>query len=605
MVYLRKCVYFIGVLVLCSVSEVMSQSNSARISYELRMSEPHSHYFEVGMILEDIQTLPSVKSQGFVEIKMPVWTPGSYLEREYAKNVEGFTASSSKKLKTEKVSKNTWRVYTEGAARVTVNYKVYCYELSVRNAYLDDSHAYLNGAAVFMFVPGLTEKKSYLSVFPHESFKKVSVALPEVAPNKFEVENFDLLVDSPFEIGNHEIIEFEALGVKHKIANYSNIKIDYDTKKLIADYKKVVEAAASVVGEHPCKNYLFIVHHMPNSGGGLEHLNSTTCQTSTGVYKTEATYRSFMGLIAHEYFHLWNVKRIRPFALGPFNYEKENYSHMLWVSEGFTSFYQDDILRRADMMSEELFTGYLASKINSIENVPGNKVQSVAESSFDAWIKYYRPNENSNNSTVSYYNKGGVLANIINLIILKETKAEKSLDDVFRYLWTEYYKKKDVGYTDEQFQQACEKVAGISLKSFFEKHIYDTEAIDYQKYYAYAGLELVDEKAEDNLPYFGALVRTGSGTVTRVDKGSGAYENGIYVNDEIISVDGKDFEGIAQCTKNKSVGDSVLIKLKRSGKIMEYNIPLKKNPEVRYVLKKMDKVNKDQEKVYQKMVHSK
>ncbi len=601
----KKLLYFLLfplLLLFCS----FDSTGQVQVEYELGMSQPHSHYFEVSVNIHDVQTLSTARSENYVEVSMPVWTPGSYLEREYAKNVEGFEAYAGKKaLVWEKISKNTWKIQTQGAESIRLSYKVYAFELTVRNAYLDDSHGYFNGAAVFMYVPELANKKSHLTIIPHESFSKVSIELPEIGKNKFEVENFDLLVDSPGEVGNHEVLEFEAAGVKHRIANYSNVKLEYDKQKLISDYKKVVEGALSVVGEHPCKSYLFIIHHLPGIGGGLEHLNSTTCHTTPNAYKTESGYRSFMGLLAHEYFHLWNVKRIRPFALGPFDYGKENYTHMLWVSEGFTSFYQNDIVRRAGLTSEEQFLNTLSSSISSIENTPGNKVQSVAESSWDAWIKYYRPNENSDNSTVSYYTKGGVIANILNLIILKETRANKSLDDVFRYLWDEYYKKSDRGYTDEEFRKACERVAGVSLKSFFEKHIYDTETIDYARYFAYAGLKIADEKAGENPPYFGVRLRPGGAVVTRVEKGSGAYENGIYVNDEIISIDGKDFEGVAQFTQGKKIGDSILVKVKRSGQYREYTIPLKRNPEIKYALKKADKLTSEEQKIYNKLVHKK
>ncbi|MDP5139283.1 MAG: peptidase M61, partial [Spirosomaceae bacterium] len=312
----------------------------------------------------------------------------------------------------------------------------------------------------------------------HASFSKVSTALKNINGFNYEINSFDELVDSPIEIGNQELLYFDAAGVKHTIAMYSNQPLSYDKEEVLAAYKKVVNAATSVVGEHPCKEYLFIVHHLPGIGGGLEHLYSTTCQTSPAAYASERAFRGFMGLIAHEYFHLWNVKRIRPEALGPFDYENENYTNLLWVSEGFTSFYQDDLIRRAGMMTEDDYIRYMANDLNSIENTPGEEVQSASESSFDAWIKYYRRNENSQNTTVSYYSKGGVIGLLLNIEILAETKGEKSLDDVMKYLWNEYYKKEGRGFTDAEMQKSCEAIAGKSLESFFQNYIWGTSQID-------------------------------------------------------------------------------------------------------------------------------
>ena len=383
---------------------------------------------------------------------------------------------------------------------------------------------------------------------------------------------------------------------------YSNQPLVYDKEKVISAYKKVVNAATEVVGEHPCEEYLFIIHHLPGIGGGLEHLYSTTCQTSPTAYSSERAFRGFMGLIAHEYFHLWNVKRIRPEALGPFDYENENYTHLLWVSEGFTSFYQDDLIRRAGMMSEDDYLRYMASDLNSIENSPGKDVQAVAESSWDAWIKYYRRNENSQNTTVSYYSKGGVIGLLLNIEILAESKGEKSLDDVMKYLWEEYYKKQNRGFTDTEMQQACEAIAGKSLQSFFDNYVWGTTAIDYSYFFNKAGLSVSDELAGKATPYFG--VSTRGNNISNVARGSGAYTNGVYVGDKIIEVDGQKFTTPSQLTSNKKVGDNVKVKVKRSGAEFTYSIPLIQNPAVNYSLSKMTDMTTEQAKVYNKLVHN-
>ncbi len=562
----------IAVFSSCTAAKINKSSMANyKMKYELSMPEPSTHYFEVKI------TANVPDNSGYIDFKMPVWTPGSYMIREYAKNVEGFEAiQSGKKIESGKISKNTWRVKVDGLDEVEVKYRVYSFELSVRNAHLDDTHGYANGAAVFMFIPQYLNSPSELKITPHESFKKVSVALQSIGKNTFEVENFDLLVDSPIEIGNHDILEFEAMGVKHTIANYSVVNLGYDPKTLVEDYKKVVEASGSVFGgKHPCKEYLFIIHHMPGIGGGLEHLNSTTCQTSPDAYKNQDKYIGFLGLIAHEYFHLWNVKRMRPIALGPFDYENENYTNMLWVSEGFTSYYQDDILRRAGLIDENKLLGMLASDIGTTENSPGNKVQSVAESSFDAWIKYYRPNENSNNSTTSYYTKGGIIGTILNLMIIGNTNGEKSLDDAMRLLYNENYLAKNVGFTDDEFRIACERVSGLDLKGFFKNHIFGTETIDYKKYYALADINVSFDKLNLDKPYLGAQIR--GKMISRVDKGTAAYKYGLNVNDEILKINGKTFVNLADVLENKKIGETIEIEVKRGGINRIFSVKLEGN----------------------------
>jgi predicted metalloprotease with PDZ domain len=585
----------------CSVGKVKGQTKNQILTYELSMPQPTSHYFEVKINL-DLNQATQI-TEDFVDFKMAAWTPGSYLIREYAKNVEGFSAKAENgNLKVQKQSKNTWRVFTKNNQKIEVNYRVYSFELTVRTAHLDDSHGYANGACVFMYVPQLMTTKSLLKVIPHQSFEKVSVALPEIAKNTFEVNDFDTLVDSPIEVGNQDIIEFETMGVKHTIANYSVQKLNYDKKQLVADYKKVVEASAGVIGGlHPCKTYLFIVHHLPGIGGGLEHLNSTTCQTSPETYESRDKYIGFLGLIAHEYFHLWNVKRLRPVALGPFDYEKENYTQMLWVSEGFTSFYQNDILRRAGLIDVSKMLSQLAYGIGSIENSYGNKVQSVTESSWDAWIKYYRPNENSNNSTVSYYTKGGVLANVLNMIIIGETKGEKSLDDVLRLLYTEKYLALNVGFSDAEFQSACEKIAGKKLAFLFENNIYGTQTLDYAQYFNNVDADIVFEPSNPLVAWVGVAVR--NNIVMRVDRGSGAYDFGINVNDEILKVDGTPFYGAEDFIKNKDIGKNIKVELKRGDIIKEYTIPLRANPSQKVSIMPRKSTNPQAIKNYAKWMH--
>ena len=401
------------ILMLCLVNGAAALA--AELRYTLSMPEPHTHYFKVEAEL-------SGGRKNYIDFTMPVWAPGSYLVREFAKNVEGFTATdkAGKALRVEKIDKNTWRVYSNKADVVRASYDVYAYEMSVRTSFLDASHGYVNGTSIFMYPEGYEKLGGTLVVKPYQDWNKVSTGLKSTGKFTFTFPNYDILADSPLEIGTHDVYEFTAAGVPHELAMYG--EGNYEPQRLIQDMTRVIEEAVAVMGELPVDRYVFIVHNLNRGGGGLEHLNSTTLQTSRWNYSSEAGYNGFLSLVAHEYFHLWNVKRLRPEPLGPFDYDNENYTRLLWVSEGITSYYDDLIVRRAGFTTPQRYLDVVSGSINSVENTPGNKVQAVAEASFDAWIKYYRRNENSSNAEVSYYTKGGVLGHLLNMEIMEATK---------------------------------------------------------------------------------------------------------------------------------------------------------------------------------------
>ncbi len=600
--FFRQLPLFLSLIVInLSFAKTIEETTipKTNIVYELSMSEPWTHYFEVSMTLNDIEKIDALNKKDYIDFKMPVWTPGSYLVREYAKNVESVKVSDGKKdLKFEKISKNTWRVYGKNA-KIIISYKVYSFELSVRNSFLDDSHGYLNGASMFFYIPELKMSPSILTIKPYKNWNTISTGLKRVSDKDFTYfsPDFDILVDSPIEIGTHKVLNFKALGIPHTIALYSNAPLLADEKLTVETFKKVTEAAASVVGEHPCEDYTFIIHQLPGIGGGLEHLNSTTCQTSPSAYMNESTMKNSMSLIAHEYFHLWNVKRIRPIALGPFDYENENYTHMLWVSEGITSFYEDNILLRAGIYTPDDYIKREQIAISSIENQAGNAVQPVAEASWDAWIKYYRPNENSKNSTISYYDKGGVLGALLNLYILGETKGQKSLDDVFRYLWNEYYKKQKRGFKDDEFQKACELISGKNMDSFFDKYVWKAEPIAYNEFYKYVGMTL-NKETDSNTPFLGVSISNGK--ISSVQKGTSAYDGGLNVNDEILEINGIRTINPTAALSDKKVGDKVAVKVKRFGQEFTYDLVLKSNPAIKFKLEKVQNPSPEQEALYKK-----
>jgi predicted metalloprotease with PDZ domain len=522
------------------------------ISYELRMPKPQNHYFEVQMNI-------SGNDDGQVEVKMPVWTPGSYLVREFSKNVNLVKAytKEGKALAVTKKSKNAWIINAGKEKDIQVKYEVYSFEVSVRTPFLDLSHGFVSGSGVFMYVEKAKNQAGSIIVYPHESFKRISTSLPldqaaKGAGQRFSFENYDQLVDCPMEIGNQEVFEFSAAGVLHTVAMYGDA--NYNVEQLKKDMAKIVEAETAVIGKNPNSTYTFIVHNVVDGQGGLEHMNSTVLSVNRWTYAGKQ-YVDFLNLVAHEYFHLWNVKRIRPIELGPFNYDEENYTTLLWVMEGFTSYYDELILRRTGFYTEDEFLAKLQSSINYVEGSPGSRVQPVAHASFDAWVKAYRPNENSSNTTMTYYSRGSVLASVIDAMIVADSDGKKCLDHFMQQLYTTYYEGLKRGFSEAEFKAELSKFVGKNMDDFFAKFVDGTEIIPYKDFYSPVGLNVQD--VTTNNPSFGASVREEGGKVMvkSVRNGSSAEDAGISVGDEIIGcngyrVDQSMFEGMMNGMSN-------------------------------------------------------
>ncbi|OJJ23896.1 hypothetical protein BKI52_05975 [marine bacterium AO1-C] len=564
------------------------------------MPEPHTHYFEVSIAVSEID-FP------FIDFKMAAWTPGSYLLREYAQHVETYWAKAGrKKAKVFKTAKNTWRVMNDGASKITFNYRVYAFDMTVRTNFLDSNHGYINPAALCMFVAGHQQSPATLTIQPYETWEKVTVPLPPTKSKKaftYQVPDFDTLVDSPIEIGNHQVFSFEAANVPHHVAWYGLNK--YDEEQLKKDFTAIVDASTDIFQEHPCQEYLtkdytFIVHILDKKFGGLEHLNSTSLHFPRETFATKKGYARFLNLTAHEYFHLWNVKRIRPIELGPFDYEQENYTRSLWVAEGFTVYYENIILRKAGLIKDGKFRKGIAETITRVENSPGNEVQPVTDASWDAWIKAYRPNENSPNTTISYYSKGALIALMLDLYIIQETQAEKSLDDVMRQLYQVYYKEKQRGFSEEEIKQVIEEVAGKKMDGFFEKYIYGTQTLPYDQALAHVGVKL-DSTTEDKA-YLGISTSRIAKKlrIVRVRKDSPAYNTGLNVHDEIVKVNDQKVKDLAKFLEDKKVGDQIKVEICRDGNVKKFLIVLEKNPHTTYKLTMQKNRSDLQKQAYRK-----
>ncbi len=571
--------YFL--LLLCCA--LTGQLSAAGLNYELSFTEPQAHYADVNI------SVSGCRSRELV-ISMPVWAPGSYLVREFTRFVEEVKATdgaNGKTLPLVKLSKNSWKISTGGASALNISYRVYAYELSVRTSFIDAEHAYLNGTSIFMKVSGFEQSYCTVKVNPYASWKKMSVALNPVLSNPWLVaaSDYDELVDAPFEIGNHLVFSFTSSGVPHEVAMFG--EGNFDVERLKKDMARITAECAAVFGEHPCKRYVFIIHNLTSGGGGLEHKNSTTLQTNRWSYSSESGYNGFLSLVAHEYFHLWNVKRLRPVPLGPFDYNQENYTTLLWIAEGFTAYYDDLIVKRCGFTSENEYLKTLAGNISYAVNIKGAPYQSLSESSFDAWIKYYRSWENANNSTVSYYTKGGVVGAMLDLSIRKETGGKASLDDVFREMYLLYAKKLDRAYTEQEFIAMVNKVCGKDMSGFFRDYVNGTKMFPFAAFMGEMGMKLTDLNAGQSLPYLGITSGLTSGklTVTGVDRGSPAWTEGVNVNDELIALDDYRLsDDLSKFLAMKTPGEKVKLLVSRSGYLKSFLLEVKQSPFVKFTL---------------------
>ncbi|MBC8122321.1 MAG: M61 family metallopeptidase [Gemmatimonadaceae bacterium] len=508
----------------------------ATVSYQVRMDAPHAHLFEVEMRVEgwpgDTLTL-----------KLPVWTPGSYLVREYSRHIQDFEAGTSEiPLGWSKLAKQTWQVDTGGHSDIRVLYRVYANELTVRTSHLDSTHAYFNGACLFLYVCGLEDQPHTVTVLPPHADWQVTTALSAVDQDgassyTYRATNYDELVDSPFEVGTHRVIPFMVLGKPHTLAIWG--KSNLDLSRYLSDLESIITAEAKLFdGKLPYERYVFIIH-FADSYGGLEHHNSTTLLYSRFELRPDDKYFKFICLSAHEFFHLWNVKRIRPSTLDRFDYEQENYTRSLWFMEGATSYYDEVIPLRAGIYEAAHYLKLLTGHITRLQSTPGRLVQPLEESSFDTWIKLYRPNENSLNSQVSYYLKGQLVCCLLDLQIRYLSGAERSLDDVMRKLWSDYGAQ-GRSFPEGELQALIEYVAGCSLATFFERTLRSTVELDYNDYFERFGLELITRSEPDAAPYLGARtqIKEGRTLVQAVEWGSPAHQGGLNTGDELLALNG-------------------------------------------------------------------
>jgi predicted metalloprotease with PDZ domain len=527
------------------------------IRYCIVPKDPAAHLFEVTLTIDT----PDPTGQVVV---LPAWIPGSYMIREFSRNiVQIYAESNGKKLRIKKLDKHTWQVAPcEGV--LILRYGVYAWDLSVRAAHLDQTHGFFNGTSVFLRVVGHEDSPHVIDIQRPDcdAYKgwRVATSLPELKAKRYGfgtyiAADYDELIDHPVELGTFAVTSFDACGVPHDIVITGQVP-NLDMARLTTDLKKICEMQIAFFEPRtrraPMQRYVFMTLALGDGYGGLEHRASTALICSRadlpvkGQQEMTDGYRTYLGLCSHEYFHTWNVKRIKPAVFAPYDLQAENYTSLLWLFEGFTSYYDDLMLVRSGVIDTDAYLKLIAKTINSVLRGRGREKQSVAESSFDAWGKYYRQDENAPNAIVSYYTKGSLVALALDLTIRVETNGKKSLDDVMRALWQRYgrdfYSKgssSGQGVTESEVEGLFDSVSGLKLKMFFERYVRGTGDLPLSKLLASFAVILTDDR-KDAKPGLGIrTTRDGNDCkLANVYEGEPAHRAGLSAGDVLIAVDG-------------------------------------------------------------------
>ena len=574
-----------------------SQKKQNAIHYTIVPKDLAGHLFNVTVTVAN----PDPDGQTFA---LPAWIPGSYMIREFARNIVRIRADSGgQPLALTKLDKHSWRA-APVAGPLTLHYEVYAWDLSVRAAHLDQTHGFFNGTSVFLRVLGQESLVHQVDIQrpadPAAKTWRVATAMPEAGAKRYgfgvyACANYDELIDHPVEMGDFELATFKAHGIPHDIVITGRVP-NLDMARLQADLKAICETQIAFfepkTKRAPLERYVFMTMAVGDGYGGLEHRASTALICARADLPSLATpkaaepgegYLRFLGLCSHEYFHTWNVKRIKPAAFAPYDLQAENYTPLLWLFEGFTSYYDDLMLVRAGIIGEATYFKLQAKTIGGVLRGSGRLKQSVADSSFDAWSKYYRQDENSPNAIISYYTKGSLIALAFDLTIRAKTGGVKSLDDIMLALWERYgrdfYHGAGRGVTEQEVEALFDEISGLKLKNMFERYVRGTEDLPLAKLYAPLGVKLVDERKGGKASLDAGIGRDPLGAkLTQVHEGGAAHQAGLSALDVVIAIDGLRVNGAAPnvdaLLARYRVGDRVTVHAFRRDELMAFDVTL-------------------------------
>ncbi len=578
--------------VLVPMAFFMTSLAHQKVFYSLAMPIPSSHLLDVEVVFSDLP-----RGDETLDLQLPVWRPGRYLVLDFASGVQEFSATDGRRsLQWEKSSKSVWRIETHGAPDVRVRYKVFANEFTQRTRGLNADHAFVDGTSVFMYAEKFRHLPVELAVHPFRNWH-VTTGLDGQGVS-YTAPNYDYFVDCPIEVGNQKDFAFAVEGVPHVLSVFGEGNWVADT--LIRDISRIVKVHKEFWGQFPYKRYVFLVHCAPNEGGGTEHINSTIMGTRPFVFRNPDSYRGFLGLVSHEFFHTWNVKQLRPRGIHRYDYMTENYTPELWIAEGMTSYYGDLLLCRAGFTPAEKALEGLAQMAQGDRQRPGNAVQSLSESSFDAWVKYWKNTEQSYNLETDYYSKGASVSLGLDLEIRKESNNTSSLDDVLRTLYARF-PLSGPGYTVEDFQRSCEDVAHAGLQDFFDSYVSGKKPLPWEEWLHTAGLT-VSPKDSANRAWIGLQVAdVGEKTrVSRVVASSPAYEAGLDIGDEILALNGTRVRAadLNDRLNDFRAGDQISITAFRNDKLRDFTLAIAASPVPNYRISKEQSPTPLQKAIY-------
>lgn len=547
----------------------VAQANSVKFRVGLELAR--KHYYRVEMDLSDVQPDSLV-------LTMPAWTPGYYQMLDFAHFVEGLKVvdEAGKSLEVAKRDKHSWAVALDNAREVRVSYLVRCDRAFVATPWIDKERAYLIPGALFLYPNDELSRSVDIDLEPAHGWKDVATGLEERDSNPFHLRaaNYDVLYDSPILIGNLEHLpSFEVRGIPHYFVGHK--MGDFDQQVFMDDLKKLVETAVDLIGDIPYDHYTFI--GIGPGRGGLEHLNSTAVSFDGNGLNNRSDRLRMLSFLTHEYFHHFNVKRIRPIELGPFDYTRENRTNLLWVSEGLTVYYEYLIMKRAGLFTEQDLLHALNGDLLSYQRKPGRFFQTLAESSAETWSDGpFGRVDDEVNKTISYYQKGPVIGWLFDFKIREATDNQKSLDDVMRELYNNFYLKKERGFTEDELRVVLEKTAGEPLDSLFQ-YIYTTQQVDYNKYLAVGGYEVDTVSREVPGAWFGATVQSQGNhyQINSVEWKSPAWEAGVR-RGQLVQVSGTvATSDLAPMLAPELLGKTLHLKLERNGTTENVDVPLR------------------------------
>ena len=501
-------------------------------------------------------------SEDVFVVQLPVWRPGKYQVLDPAGTLYHLRVSdeNGRNLRVRKMDKATWEIDRSGAEEIVVRYTVYANSIGDRTRHVDDTHAFLSGSSVFLYSPTYRDRPIRVRLDLPASWQ-VATGLdpdPERAGTLL-AESYDVLVDSPIEVGLQRRLSFEVEGHVHEIVIWGEVEID--ESKLLSDFEKIVRNQISLWGSIPYDRYVFLIHVGPGFRGGTEHINSTIMQADRKRLEDPKQYKEFLGLVSHEFFHTWNIKQIRPSGLSPYQYQVENYTSLLWLVEGTTSYYDDLSLVRAGLITSDDYYERLSKLIDSYRKTPGREVQSLAESSFDAWIKFTHPTPHSPNTSISFYSKGALVSLLLDLYIRTESRGEASLDDLMRRLYQDF-PLGGGGYTEADLVRIVSQLTGQDSAPFFESFVTGLDSLNLEVALESVGLSLErrndegkdgeseGDDAAEFVAYFGVNLK--GATVSNVLSDGPAYQAGVMAGDEILALDGR---RLASGTLSSRLGD--------------------------------------------------